>query len=260
LLTYPDFAQVMRVSRLQALRRAFNDRRPEVGLADLWDGSPIDGQPRSLAIAEYDEVVIHLPEHRLSGWRWMNPDQLDARRHRVRTERPRPNADDINNDAAERPAADAPDIVEAPPMPSLPAPSQREIRPNDGVSGAPLDAHDLNVVEDNFEPAGFGDVAAMIRRPNAPRRLDAHQANLPIGGIGERTLVAKFDHPGRWHLQLHYSHAYDPAIDPLLTYELTVGVHATPLHAFQQRRLTDTDLDERLPGDPEDDAEFEVLG
>lgn len=259
LLTYPEFTQVVKVSRLQALRRAFGDRRPVVGAADLWDGSPTDGHPRSLAISENDEVIIHLPEHRLSGWRWLSPHEMEARQRRIRSDRPRPSTGNAHDGGLrDRPAV--PLVVEAPPAPSHRVPSQRDVRPMDAVNATALDPQELNILEDSFTQSGFAAAAGMIQRRNAPRRLDAHQANLPIGGVGERTIVVGFDRPGQWHLQLHYSHAYDPAVDPLLTYELTVGVQPTPLHAFHQRRLTGAELDQRLLGDPEDDAEFEVLG
>jgi hypothetical protein len=78
-----------------------------------------------------------------------------------------------------------------------------------------------------------------------------------VGGTGLRTLIVRTSAPGEWNLRLYYGHAHDPRDEPLLTYELRVSIQPMPNTAFRARRLR-SDLDQRLTGDPDDDAEFEV--
>jgi hypothetical protein len=63
--------------------------------------------------------------------------------------------------------------------------------------------------------------------------------------------------PSEWNLELYYAHAYDPRDEPLLTYELRLRIQPTPTIAFRIRRLQ-SNLDQRLPGDPDDGEELEV--
>ena len=123
-----------------------------------------------------------------------------------------------------------------------------------------------SLVEDHFS-AGDPVETAVARRRRRSKHLPVHadaqstDAVEPVGplagGNGVRTLIVRTASPGEWNLRLHYAHAYDPHQEPLLTYELKLNIQPTPNTAFRIQRLA-SDLDIRLPGDPDDSAEFEV--
>lgn len=126
------------------------------------------------------------------------------------------------------------------------------------------DISSATVVEDTFA-AGDEPQTESQRQRRRTARARASQASTAvpiadgpsIGGNGVRTVIVRTVTPGEWQLQLFYAHAYDPQDEPIFNYELQLMVQPTPNTAFRRRQLQ-SDLDRRLPGDPDDDAEFEV--
>jgi Zn-dependent peptidase ImmA (M78 family) len=258
-------AQILKLGRMSAMQRASAGHRPADGLADVWDATS-DEEVVSLVVEEHDEVIVGFDEQRLAGWRWMTAGELARRNGGSARPRQRPRA----------PAA-------------LPVRPDRHLGERDNLMSWPiqdaraaLDPHrapefdpghtDLRrpeppaaVVEDTFEARGGRETPAQRRRRRAAwargrsSQVDDHVdgAGPRIGGNGVRTLVVRAAVPGEWNLQLYYAHAYDPRDEPLLTYELRLTIQPTPTTAFRVRRLH-SDLDQRLPGDPDDHEEFEV--
>jgi Zn-dependent peptidase ImmA (M78 family) len=257
--------QILELGRMSAMQRASAGHRPEDGLADVWDATS-DEEVVRLAVKEHDEVIVGFDEQRLAGWRWMTAEGL-ARR----------NSGSVR--PLQRPLAPA----------ALPSRPDRYLGERDNlVSGltpdarASLEPHrapefdpghsDLGrtgppaaIVEDTFGAGHERETPAQRRRRRAARargrnsqvsdHVDA--AEPQIGGNGIRTFVVRAAVPGEWSLQLYYAHAYDPRDEPLLTYELRLRIQPKPTTAFRIRRLQ-SDLDQRLPGDPDDHEEFEV--
>lgn len=269
LLDQRDLDAVLTFGRLPAMQRAFDGHRPDDGQAAVWHATTSDDDVRLVA-EEHDEVLVTLPEHRLSGWRWLNADELTRRGQaratpRLRPVPPSPAAD--SDDQATLPLKDprwqrrpadihaALDLLPADPvMPSL--------------SAQPLTDEPASVVSDTFVAVGVPPAARARRRQRTARASGSGSPQqgvattddqLTIGGQGTRRLVVRCGTPGTWTLRLYYAHAFNPQVEPILSYQVHVDVQPTPTHAFQQRRLT-SDLDVRLAGDPEDLDEFVVVG
>ena len=103
-----------------------------------------------------------------------------------------------------------------------------------------------------------GRTAAGCPRRSEPALTSVSEVtSVPVGQTGQRTVAVHCAEPGEWSLDLHYAHAYDPHAAPAASYQLRVHVEPTPNHAYRLRRLA-IDLDARQPGDPADDAVFEV--
>jgi Zn-dependent peptidase ImmA (M78 family) len=258
-----DLSEILSVGRMRAMQQASAGHRPADGLADMWDASS-DEELVALVVEEHDEVFVGLPEQRLAGWSWVTDAEL-ARRER----------------SALRPRRQP-----APPEPVIPGRVER-LRParqwslpvtTDAQAAVGRDAgptmptgedeaSPAGLVEDTFASEGPQETPTQRRRRRiaaralAPERQGASSADRLagrlVGGTGVRTLVVRTDAPGDWKLRLHYAHAYDPRPAPLLTYELQLKILPTPNTAFRIQRLS-SDLDQRLPGDPDDDAEFHV--
>lgn len=250
--------QILEVGRMSAMQRASAGHRPVDGLADVWDATS-DEEVVSLVVEEHDEVIVGLDEQRLAGWRWMTAEEMTRR-----------------NSGAARPLQRplAPAALPVRPDRYL---GERELaldaRAMTEPHGAPDPGHpDLQhtelpaaIVEDKFEADGGRETPVQRRqRRTARARSGSHQVDdhvdadeHRIGGNGIRTFVVRAAVPGEWNLQLYYAHAYDPREAALLTYELRLRIQPTPTAAFRLRRL-ESDLDQRLPGDPDDGEEFEV--
>lgn len=240
--------EILAFGRMRAMQRASAGHRPADGLADMWDASS-DEDVVSLVVEEHDEILMRLPEQRLAGWRWLRADEL-AQRHGGSTEpRPRPVAPQaLPLSSDEHPAVG--------PSAALEMPRSNLDTPPDGSPAA--------LVEDSFVTGGQPETPAQLRRRRTARAtastgrdtIGALDDSGPlVGGNGVRTLIVRTATAGDWNLQLYYAHAYDPREDPLLTYELRLIIQPTPNTAFRARRL-ESDFDHRLPGDPDDDAEF----
>ncbi|MGI8667491.1 MAG: ImmA/IrrE family metallo-endopeptidase [Jatrophihabitans sp.] len=253
------FQRILDLGRMSALRRASGNHRPENGLADMWDATSND-ELVSLVVEEHDEVMVDLVEQRLAGWRWQTEDELAQRNGGSWRPRSRPIAPPevpvIDGSLRRRDQFSATDYTLA----ALGQIRTLDSAPDD--SDADEDAAPATVVEDSFTA---GDEPQTKIQRQRRRRIRARQGGPameiadgpPIGGNGVRTVIVRTVRPGGWQLQLFYAHAYDPRDEPLFTYELQLAVQPTPNTAFRRRQL-ESDLDRRLPGDPDDDAEFEV--
>ena len=112
--------------------------------------------------------------------------------------------------------------------------------------------------------------AATIRRALAGDRTSRERADVnalqqldqgpPIGGTGTRILGLRAAEEGTHSLTLTLVSPYEAETDPAMT--LTVTATAAPSPAVNHRRqlIAETDLDERLPGDPADEDIYEVTG
>lgn len=254
LISRSEAAALHRVARLDALKGAFDGHRPVDGYAELWSVDETLDRV-TVPVREGDDVLIMLPENRTTGWRWLDEAALHARRRGVR--RPRPAAPRrANGDHHDRHA-------------------EAVLRPDEILAAAPdSDAHPapyvdidtpLTIVGDDFRVRGDLETGRELER----RRRDLAEraeASIPIGEppavlvgqTGQRTVAVHCAEPGQWSLDLYYTHAYDPDAPSAAHYQLRVDVEPTPNHAYRLRRLA-TDLDTRLPGDPADDAVFEVM-
>jgi hypothetical protein len=131
-----------------------------------------------------------------------------------------------------------------------------------------VDEAPLTVVGDEFRVTGDEPTAQARQRRRQLRARAAttadtdlvradDDAEVIVGGAGQRTVAVHCAQPGEWTFDLQYAHAYDPYQPVAAEYQLRVLVEPTPNHAYLLRRLS-TDLDKRLPGDPADDMVFEV--
>lgn len=263
LIDQAAFRQIWDLGRMSALRRASAGRRPADGLADMWDATS-DDERVSLVVEERDEVIVDFVEQRLAGWRWQTVMELAQRNGGSRRPRPRPVAPPvlpaIQNGDGNRNILSWQEEARA----AFGSSGKMESVPDDlGVSE---DDSPAVVVEDTFVAGDKPQTPAQRQRRRTARTrarptqgtADGQTADgPPIGGNGVRTVIVRTASPGEWHLELFYAHAYDPRDDPILSYELQLIVLPTPNTAFRTRRLV-SDLDRRLPGDPDDGAEFEV--
>jgi Zn-dependent peptidase ImmA (M78 family) len=244
LLERGDLQEILRVGRMRAMAQASGGRRPADGLADMWTVT-IDEDVVDLVVEERDEVLVDLPEQRLSGWMWQTREQLDRRDSGAA--RLRPVAPSFDSAAGVNHGHDA----------SAPA-----VGPIETV--APPEPRPAAVVQSTFLGNQQPESPTQLkrrRRALATSRDSLQGTELPspavlIGGTGIRTLVLRTSTPGDWNLELFYAHAYDPNQEPRLSYELRLAIQPTPNTAFRAA-LLGSDLDRRLPGDPDDEAEFE---
>lgn len=261
LINQSAFQQIWDVGRMSAMRRASGGHRPKDGLADMWDATS-NAALVSLVVEEHDEVMVGLFEQRLAGWRWQTADELAERNGGSRRPRPRPvpppDTPAIGDPLRLRGRFSATDYARA---------AVGSFRALDVVPYNLDDSADISpttVVEDAFAAGDEPETKSQRQRRRTARAL-ASQVNTAvqiadgpsIGGNGVRTAIVRTATPGDWQLQLFYAHAYDPLDEPILSYQLKLMVQPTPNTAFRRRQLQ-SDLDRRLPGDPDDDAEFEV--
>ena len=246
-------ATLIKVGRLNALKGAFDGHRPIDGNAEMWSVDATADRV-TLPVRQGDDVLVMLPENRTTGWRWLDPSALQQRN--VGTARPRPTAPDIHADSG---------LTSAPR--GNPAPRETPM-PLDATHGDLLAANNspLTVVGDEFRIQGDARTGRDLerrRRRLGTRRTARNQvatdtSAVQIGATGQRTLAVHCAEPGEWTFDLQYAHAYDPTATPGPEYHLRLRVEPTPNHAYRLRRLA-ADLDARLPGDPDDNAVFEVL-
>lgn len=254
--------QILELGRMSAMQRASAGHRPTDGLADVWDATS-DEEVVSLIVEEHDEVIMDFDEQRLTGWRWMTAEEL-ARRNSGPT-RPfqRPLAPAASPVRPDRYLGESDNLVHWPTLDARVAFEAPE--PDPGRSDLRRTGPAAAIMEDRFEAGDKRETPAQRRRRRTIRargrssQVDDHvdAAEPKIGGNGVRTFVVRAEVPGEWNLQLYYAHAYDPRDEPLLAYELKLRIQPTPTTAFRIRRLQ-SDLDQRLPGDPDDREEFEV--
>ena len=209
---------------------------------------------------------MDLDEQRLAGWRWMTAEELARRNSGSVRPRPRPLAPTALSARPDRQPGGRDNPMPRPTLDTRAALEPHEVRQFDpGRSDLRRPEPSAAIVEDTFGTRGDRETEAQRRRRRTARARgrssqvdDGVDAAEPlIGGNGVRTFVVRAELPGEWNLQLYYAHAYDPRGEPLLTYELRLRVQPTPTSAFRVRRLQ-SNLDERLPGDPDDREEFEV--
>lgn len=249
-----EAAALHRVSRLDALKGAFDGHRPVDGYAELWSVDETLDRV-TVPVREGDDVLIMLPENRTTGWRWLDQAALHVRRTGVR--RPRPTAPRRENgDHRDRHAETVPhlDVVVA-------AAPDRDAQPEP----YPDIEAPLTIVGDDFRVRGDVHTGRALerRRRDLVKRAEAstppdEPPTVLVGQTGQRTVAVHCAEPGQWSLDLHYTHAYDPDAPSAARYQLRVDVEPKPNHAYRLRRLA-ADLDTRLPGDPADDAVFEVM-
>lgn len=255
LVSRSEAAALHRVGRLNALKGAFDGHRPVDGYAELWSVDETLDRV-TVPVRQGDDVLIMLPENRTTGWRWLDEAALQVRGTGVR--RPRPTAPRPDNgDHRDRHAEAVPQLVEV--LAAAAPDSDAQPVPYPDIE-APL-----TIVGDDFRVRGDVPTGRELER----RRRDLverAEASIPageppavlVGQTGQRTVAVHCAEPGQWTLDLHYTHAYDPGAPSAARYQLRVDVEPTPNHAYRLRRLA-TDLDTRLPGDPADDAVFEVM-
>lgn len=258
--------QILELGRMSAMQRASAGHRPADGLADVWDATS-DEEVVSLVVKEHDEVVMGFDEQRLAGWRWMTAEGLARRNSSSARPRQRPLA------PAALPVRPDQYLGERDNLTSwLTRDARAALEPHgalefdSGHSDLRRTAPPAAVVEDRFEAGGERETTPAQRRRRRIARARGRSSQVndhvdaaepQIGGNGVRTFVVRAAVPGEWNLQLYYAHAYDPRDEPLLTYELRLRIQPTPTTAFRVRRLQ-SDLDQRLSGDPDDREEFEV--
>jgi hypothetical protein len=260
LINRAALTEILKLGRMSAMQRASAGHRPADGLADVWDATS-DQEVVTLVVEEHDEVIMDFDEQRLAGWRWMTAEELARRNSGSARPLQRPLPPEASPVMPDRYAGER----------ELPIDARAALEPR-GAPDSNLSRPDLRstelsaaIVEDTFEARSERETPVQRRRRRAARarsgnrRVDDHvdTAEPRIGGNGVRTFVVRAAVPGEWNLQLFYAHAYDPRDEPLLIYELRLRVQPTPTTAFHIRRLQ-SDLDRRLPGDPDDHEEFEV--
>jgi hypothetical protein len=265
LIDHTALTQILNLGRMSAMQRASAGHRPADGLANIWDATS-DDEIVSLVVAERDEVLMGFDEQLLAGWRWMTAEELARRNSSLAHPRQRPLAPAALPARSDRYPGERDNV-----MSRLTPDARAALEPYGAIEVDP-DHSDLRhteppaaIVEDTFQAGGERETLAQRRRRRAARahgrsgQVDDHvdTAEPQIGGNGVRTFVVRTAVPGEWNLQLYYAHAYDPRDEPLLTYELRLKIQPTPTTAFRVRRLR-SDLDQRLPGDPDDREEFEV--
>jgi Zn-dependent peptidase ImmA (M78 family) len=254
-------AEILAFGRMQAMQRASAGHRPADGLADMWDATS-DDDVVNLVVEEHDEILMQLPEQRLAGWRWLSADEMAQRNSGSTQARPRPRPVAQESAPLSDPGDLSRDVVTSEARAAV-APDTALEKLRDSL-GVPPDGPPAALVEDIFVADGQQETAAQRGRRRAARVTASSKPDISgaldvngplVGGNGVRTLIVRTSTAGDWNLQLYYTHAYDPREEPLLTYELRLSIQPTPNTAFRTRRL-ESDLDLRLPGDPDDDAEF----
>ncbi|MBI2692769.1 ImmA/IrrE family metallo-endopeptidase [Mycobacterium nebraskense] len=262
LIDSTEVSGLLKVTRLNALKRAFDGHRPKDGHADLWRADATVEHP-PLPVREGDDVLIVLPENRTTGWQWLDAAAVRRRNNAVR--RSRPTAPAADHDTA---LTDRIDAQYEPSENSIPlrlAAQANAVDDHLGFSDADEEAP-LTVVGDEFRIKGDEPTAQGRQRRRQLRAAVTTDTDLVrarddtgviVGGAGQRTVAVHCARPGEWTFDLQYTHAYDPYQPPAAEYQLRVQVEPTPNHAYLLRRLS-ADLDKRLPGDPDDDMVFEV--
>lgn len=251
------------IGRASARAEAFAGRRPADGYAELWSVQMTD--TRRLHVTVGDEILVQLPENRTTPYRWATSTEQTQPPLRA-TRRPKPPA------ASELPGDESP---ATPPSGRAPVAARKAAlqlvpdggtRPADG--GSTIESVGdgaLSVTADAFRLAGWESPATLRARRRALAASPASPAahNTPTRAVGdtaaaafgERLLQVQCRQEGEHELLLHYRHGFTADLPPAATWQLLVEVAAS-LTTKQRRRLLDVDLDERQPGDPDDDAQF----
>jgi Zn-dependent peptidase ImmA (M78 family) len=261
-----ELPDLLNMNRLDAMKRAFQGRRPADGNADLWLRE-YASQHEWIEVDEHDEVIIQLPETRASGWQWLNATQLVERSQRMRRPRPYPPHNHTNT------------VTNIAPVPARPVQRQpadvraalnllAHVEPTSELA-PDTDANVVTVVADTFDPPGLPSVTpqlVQLRRQiasaGAPAESIDRGTEVPdprVGGTGRRTVVLRCNHAGEETFQLEYTHAYDPNAPSALNYILTLRVNPAPAAAYRFARLHTVDLNLRLDGDPDDNAIYSVV-
>lgn len=257
--------RILQFGRMSAMQRASAGHRPADGLAEVWDATS-EEELVSLVVEEHDEIIVDLSEQRLAGWRWMTALELASRNSRMPGPLPRPRPPAELPVRPDRYPSERDNLMSWPTLDALAGLAPPRTPENDsGHLNLRHAEPSASVVGDEYLAHGERETLAERRRRRIARsrgrssRVSDHLdvAEPRIGGNGLRTLVIRAAFPGEWGLQLFYAHAYDPRNEPILSYELRLRVRPTPTTAFRIRRLQ-SDLDRRLPGDPDDREEFEV--
>lgn len=260
LIDSSEIPGLLKVGRLNALKRAFDGHRPVDGNADLWL-THATVENAQLPVREGDDVLIVLPENRTTGWQWLDEAAVERRNSAMRFPRPTAPGPDTNLIDHPHPHHDWHEHPAQHTLAAHPAPAADHL-------GTADDEAPLTVVGDDFRIIGNAPTTALERQRRRRRLRTASTADggpVPegederamVGAAGRRTVAVHCAQPGEWTLDLQYTHAYDPNQPPAARYQLRVRVEPTPNHAYLLRRLS-ADLDERLPGDPDDDMVFGV--
>jgi hypothetical protein len=257
---------------MQAKSEAAFGWRPVNGRADVWPvQSPAPGT--ELHVSVEDEVVLSLPENRTTGYRWLTAAENAARTSRTPSPPPPPFTKEPV--ASDHVPALAPLPKSARPRSTAavrralqmlpPTDDPRPQPPSQMRADAPM-----SLVGDTYH-ASWGSMtaraAARVRRALAgdpTARSTANQQALrqmatgpPVGGTGSRILSVQALAEGTHTLRFVLAPPHDPTAEPATEVVITTTAHASPV-VLHRRRLLDIDIDERLPGDPSDDALFSV--
>lgn len=260
LVTEGELERILRVGRMRALRSAFGGRRPTEGISDLWEAN-VHSNRASLSVREGDDVVVILPENRTTGWQWL--DDI-ARRERGNVRFPRP-APPLGEPMQAVPTA-RPAKVRAADVRAALALLPEEETLDDPMARTVSDPQPLQVVADDFDVSGIPNTPRERQRTRSEIAYAAVESTVStqvpvpekrVGAIGQRSITVHCSEAGVWPFVLHYAHIADPTAADALEFRIELLVNPTPTHAYRLRRLT-IDLDERLPGDPDDAEVFEV--
>jgi predicted secreted protein len=248
-LDRPQTRALLAVQRLAAMAAAFGGRRPAQGAAELWEaGLPSNG--RTLTVTVDDEVVVDLPENRTTPYRWLDAESLAARPAGARP-RPRP-------PARSNARADAPAVAQGggPTATTAPAAARAALAL---LPSPPATRHSPPPAGSWDATSDFDPPAPVPASPTARsrQRVDIASGEVDVGAVlvgapGRRQLQVRCAQEGAMSLSLAYAHAYDAAEGPAATWRLELDVR--PSLPTRQRRalVAAADLDERLPGDPDD--------
>lgn len=257
------------VSPIRAKSDAAWGHRPANGRADVW---PLATPPRGtdLHVGVDDEIVLALPENRTTGYRWLSTRENAERSNRSPSQEPPPFA---TPPQPLRPGTEVP----APPVGDTQRRSAAAVRrslqmlpPPGPDRDRPPDDSAMPIVRDSYR-AGWsalrprdipsvrralaGDTAAAARAD--AKALQRLADGPPVGGTGRRILSVRAAQEGTHTIRFVLAPPHDPYADPAIELQLTATAAPSPL-VLHRRRVLDVDLDERLPGDPADDAVFPV--
>lgn len=248
------------VQRLKALAQVSHGARPDRGTAELWQAD-LTGSGQTLVATLDDEVLIELPENRTTPFRWLTAAELAARPSTVR-DRPWPPRPHAGSDTA----AAGPEAADMAPATAAEAAAALDLVPR--YADAPVGASPAlgpaagaaAFVADSYRPAAPaeppGPTLAAARRARASR--DGTATPVRAGGGGARRLQLRLVDEGDATVSLAYANAFDLRQPPVATWRLTVQVRPALHVAHRRAVLAATDVDERLPGDPDDAEVFTV--
>ncbi len=245
---------LLAVQRLKAMAEASGGRRPAAGTAELWEAG-LASSGGTLTVTVDDEIVLDLPENRTTPFRWTDAAGVASRPTAVRTRPRAPRAAQntesptVEGGPAVRPsgaaARAAVALLPAGPMPApVPAPAV-----SDGL---------ILGLSDDFDASSPAAGTPFERSRDRVVRAsgDAVDEDAVVGAAGLRRLQVRCLKEGRTSLHLAYAHAYDAGQRPAATWRLDVDVRASLPTRQRQALVAGVDLDERLPGDPDDGLRF----